>query len=67
MAMQKKEKILAGAEGGGGGALGPGAVPVTFGLFLLLGGRPGRRLTRVADDDPAMAGDVLFLLPRGQP
>jgi hypothetical protein len=69
--MQKKEKILGGAAGAagvaGGGALGPGAAPVTLGLFLLPGGRSGRRLTRAADDDPAVAGVVLFLLPRGRP
>jgi hypothetical protein len=63
--MQKKEKILGGAAGGG--ALGPGAAPVTLGLFLLPGGRPGRRLTEAANDDPAVAGVVLFLLPRGWP
>jgi hypothetical protein len=70
MAMQKKEKILGGAGAAGaagGGALGPGAAPVTLGLFLLPGGRPGRRFTRAADDDPAAAGVVLFLLPRGRP
>jgi hypothetical protein len=68
MAMQKKEKILGGAaEAAGGGALGPGAAPVTLGLFLLPGGRPGQRLTGAADDDPAAAGVVLFLLPRGRP
>jgi hypothetical protein len=68
MAMQKKEKILGGAAGAAGeGALGPGAAPVTLGLFLLPGGRPGRRLTGAADDDPAAAGVVLFLLPRGRP
>jgi hypothetical protein len=73
MAMQKKEKILgraAGAVGAaGGGVLGPGAAPVTLGLFLLPGGRPERRLTGAADDDPAAAGVVLFLflLSRGQP
>jgi hypothetical protein len=69
--MQKKEKILGGALGAagaaGGGALGPGAARVTLGLFLLPGGRPGRRLTGAADDDPAAAGVVLFLLPRGWP
>jgi hypothetical protein len=69
--MQKKEKILGGAAGAagavGGGALGPGAAPVTLGLFLLPGGRPGRRLTEAADDDPAAPGVVLFLLPRGRP
>jgi hypothetical protein len=60
MAMQKKEKIQEGAAG---------AAPVTLGLFLLQGGRPGRRLARAADDDPVAAGVVLllFLLPRGQP
>jgi hypothetical protein len=65
MAMQKKENILGEAEGGE--ALGPGAVPVTFGLFLLPGGRPGRRFTGAADDDPAAGEVVLFLLPRGRP
>jgi hypothetical protein len=71
--MQKKEKILGGAAGAagaaGGGALGPGAAPVTLGLFLLPGGRPGRRLTGAADDDPAATEVVLFLflLPRGRP
>jgi hypothetical protein len=66
--MQKKEKILGGAAGAAGEeALGPGAAPVTLGLFLLPGGRPGRRLTGAADDDPAAAGVVLFLLPRGRP
>jgi hypothetical protein len=68
--MQKKEKILGGAAGAaGGGALGPGAAPVTLGLFLLPGGRPGRHLTGAADEDPAAAGVVLylFLLPRGRP
>jgi hypothetical protein len=48
MAMQRKEKIREGAaeaaEVEGGGATGPGAAPVTLGLFLLPGGRPGRRL-----------------------
>jgi hypothetical protein len=71
MAMQKKEKIREGAAGAagavGGGAIGLKAALVTFGLFLLLGGRPGRRLVGTADDDPAAAGVVLFLflLPRG--
>jgi hypothetical protein len=66
MAMQKKEKILGRAAGGG--AFGPGAAPVTLGLFLLPGGRPGRRFTGAADDAPAAAGVVLllFLLPRGR-
>jgi hypothetical protein len=60
--MQKKEKILGGAVGvAGGGALGPGAAPVTLGLFLLPGGRPGRCLTGADDEDPAAAGVVLFL------
>jgi hypothetical protein len=66
--MQKKEKILGGAAGaGGGGAIGPGAAPVTLDLFLLPGGRPGRRLTGAANEDPAAARVVLFLflLPRG--
>jgi hypothetical protein len=64
--MQKKEKILGGAAGGG--ALGPGAAPITLGLFLLPSGRPGRRLTGAADDDPVAAEVVLFLflLPRGR-
>jgi hypothetical protein len=66
--MQKKENILGDAEGAtGGGALGPGAAPVTFGLFLLPGRRPGRRFAGADDDDPAVAGVVLFLLPRGRP
>jgi hypothetical protein len=71
--MQKKEKILGGAaeaEGAAGdGALGPEAATVTLGLFLLPGGRPGRRLTGAVDDDPAAGGVVLFLflLPRGRP
>jgi hypothetical protein len=67
MAMQKKEKIRAGAAGIG--AIGLGAAPVTLGLFLLPDGRPGRRLAGAADDDPAAAGVVLllFLLPRGRP
>jgi hypothetical protein len=68
--MQKKEKILGGlVVVAGVGALGPGAAPVTLGLFLLPGGRPGRRLTRAADEDPAAAGVLLFLflLPRGRP
>jgi hypothetical protein len=38
-----------------------------LGLFFLPGGRSGRRLTRAADDGPAAAGVVLFLLPRGWP
>jgi hypothetical protein len=70
MAMQKKEKIQAGAAGaGGGGAIGPRAEPVTLGLFLLPGGRPGQHLAGAADDDLAAAGAVLllFLLPRGRP
>jgi hypothetical protein len=73
MAMQKKEKIRGGAAGAtgaaGGGAIGPGAVPVTLGLFLLPGGRPGRRLARASDEVPAVAGVVLllFLLRRGRP
>jgi hypothetical protein len=68
MAMQKKEKIWGGAAGAaGGGAIGPGAAPVTLGLFLLPGGRPGRRLAGASDEVPAAAGVVLllFLLPRG--
>jgi hypothetical protein len=71
MAMQKKEKIRGGAAGAegevGGGATGFKAALVTLGLFLLLGGQPGRRLAGVADDDPAAVGVVLllFLLPRG--
>jgi hypothetical protein len=55
------------AGAAGGGALGPGAAPVTLGLFLLPGGRLGWRLTEAADDDLAAAGVVLFLLPRGRP
>jgi hypothetical protein len=71
--MQKNEKIQGGAAGeagvAGGGTLGPGAAPVTLGLFLLPGGRPGRRLIGAANEDPAVAGIVLFLflLPRGRP
>jgi hypothetical protein len=71
--MQKKEKIRGGAvgaaEAAGGGTLEPGAAPVTLGLFLLPGGRPGRRLAGAASDDPAAAGVAffLFLLPRGRP
>jgi hypothetical protein len=66
--MQKKEKILGGVAGAaGGGALGPGAAPVTLDLFLLPGGRPGRRLIGAADDGPGAAGVVMFLLPRGRP
>jgi hypothetical protein len=38
-----------------------------LGLFLLPGGRPGRRFIGVANEDPAAAGVVLFLLPRGRP
>jgi hypothetical protein len=50
--MQKKENILGEAGAApGGGALGPGAAPVTFGLFLLPGGRPGRRFAGEDDDD----------------
>jgi hypothetical protein len=47
----------------------PREAPVILGLFLLPGGRPGRRLTGAADEDPAAAGVVLFLflLPRGRP
>jgi hypothetical protein len=70
MAIQKKEKILGGAAGAAeGGALGPGAAPVTLGLFFLPGGRPGRRLTGADDEAPMAAGVVLFLflLPRGRP
>jgi hypothetical protein len=71
--MQKKEKTWGGAAGvaeaAGGGTLEPGAVPATLGLFLLPGGRPGRRLAGMASDDPAAAGVALFLflLPRGRP
>jgi hypothetical protein len=64
MAMQKKEKIRGGAAGAagaaGGGMFGNGAAPVTLGLFFLPGGRPGRRLARAADVDPAAARVVLF-------
>jgi hypothetical protein len=66
--MQKKENILGEAGAAiGVGALGPGAALVTFGLFLLPGGRPGRCFTEADDDAPAAAGVVLFLLPRGRP
>jgi hypothetical protein len=65
--MQKKENILGEAgEAPGGGTLGPGAALVTFGLFLLPAGRPGRRFTGADDEDPAAAGVFLFLLPRGR-
>jgi hypothetical protein len=68
MAIQKKENILVGAaEAAGRGALGPGATLVTLGLFLLQGGRPGRRLTGAADDDLAAVKVGLFLLPQGRP
>jgi hypothetical protein len=50
--MQKKENILGEAgEALGGGALGPGAALVTFGLFLLPGGRTGRRFAGADDDE----------------
>jgi hypothetical protein len=71
--MQKKEKTWGGAAetagAAGGGATVPKAVPGTFGLFLLPGGRPGRRFAGTADDDSAAAETVLllFLLPRGRP
>jgi hypothetical protein len=70
---KRKEKIWGGAAGAaeveGGGATGPGAAPVTLGLFLLPGGRPGRRFAEAADVDPAAARVLvfLFLLPRGRP
>jgi hypothetical protein len=71
MAMQKKEKIRGGEAAGaaGGGAIGPGAAPVTLGLFLLPGGRPGQRLAGASDEVPATAEVMLllFLLPRGRP
>jgi hypothetical protein len=72
MAMQRKEKIQGDAAGvagaAGGGAIGPGATLVTLGLFLLPGGRPGRRLAGVFEEVSAAAGAVfLFLLPRGRP
>jgi hypothetical protein len=54
--MQKKENILGEAgEELGGGALGPGAVLITFGLFLLPGERPGRCFAGADDDDPTTA------------
>jgi hypothetical protein len=72
MAMQKKEKTrgeAAGAAGAAGGAAGPGAAPATLGLFLLPGGRPGRRFAGASDEVLAAVKVVLllFLLPRGQP
>jgi hypothetical protein len=71
MAMQKKEKIRRGAAGAagaaGGGVLGLGAAPVTLGLFLLPGGRPGRRLIGAADDDPAVAGVLCSCFHEGGP
>jgi hypothetical protein len=50
--MQKKEYILGGGGGEAlcGGALGPGAVVETLGLFLLPTGRPGCRFIG-ADDE----------------
>jgi hypothetical protein len=71
--MQKKEKIRGGAAGAAGaegeGAIGPEAALVTLGLFLLPGGRLGRRLAGAFDDVPAVAEVMLFLflLPRGRP
>jgi hypothetical protein len=50
-----------------GGALGIGIARGTFGLFLFLTGRSGRRFTGAEDEDPTAAGAVLFLLPRGRP
>jgi hypothetical protein len=62
--MQKKEKIwgeIAGAAGAaGGGAIGPGAAPITLDLFLLPGGRPGRRLAGASDEVPAVTRVVLL-------
>jgi hypothetical protein len=49
-----------------GGVLEPGIAQGTFGLFLLLTERPGRRFTGTADEDPAASGAALFLLPRGR-
>jgi hypothetical protein len=66
MAMQKKDKILGGAAGAAGeGAIGPVAAPITLGLFLLPGGRPGRCLAGAFDEVPAAAEVMLllFLLP----
>jgi hypothetical protein len=70
--MQRKEKIRGGAAGAAGiargGAIGPGAMLVTLGLFLLPGGRPGRRLAGASEEVLAVAVAVfLFLLPRGRP
>jgi hypothetical protein len=67
--LKRKEKIRGGAAGAaGGGAIGPGATPVTLGLFLLPRGRSGRRLARASKEVPAAASVVfLFLLPRGRP
>ena len=72
MAMQRKEKIRGkeaeAAGAAGGGAAGSGVALVTLGLFLLPGGRPGRRLAGTSEEVPAVAGVVfLFLLPRGRP
>jgi hypothetical protein len=57
--MQKKEMIWERTAGAAGGeTIGPGVAPVTLGLFLLLGGRPGRRFAGTADDDPEVAGEM---------
>jgi hypothetical protein len=70
--MQRKEKIRGGAAGAAGAARGGEAGPevalVTFGLFLLPRGRPGRRLTGASEEVSAALETLgLFLLPRGRP
>jgi hypothetical protein len=66
--MQKKEYTLGeGGEALGEGALGPGAVNGTLGLFLLLAGRPRRRFTGADNEATAAVILALFLLPRGRP
>jgi hypothetical protein len=66
--MQKKEYTLGrGGEALWEGALGPGAVDETLGLFLLPTERPRCRFVGT-DNEAATAGIVgLFLLPRGRP
>jgi hypothetical protein len=66
--MQKNEKSLGGGEELlAEGALGPGAVEGTLGLFLLPAGRPGRCFTIAEDEAAATSIEALFLLPRGRP
>jgi hypothetical protein len=66
--MQQNEKSLGGGEEAlAEGALGPGAVDDTLGLFLLPAGRPGHRFTGADDEATAASIEALFLLPQGQP